>query len=530
MRTTTPSFILTLPLKTTSSDEAVLDKMFVAGKNLYNACLGESERRYYLMKQSKEYQSACKISKGKLTKKGQKRDPDAEARAAAFREVNNRFDFNEYAISEYATGIRNSWIGEHIESSLSQKLSKRAFQAVQKKAFGVARRVRFKSNNSFGSVEGKSNKQGLIFRDNILSVYGLKLKAIVDPENEYQEYGLNHRVKYCRLLKKNLNGRIRYFVQLILEGTPYQNPEHPVGKEEVGLDLGPSTIAYLGDSRAELKQFCEEIVPDWKATRRLQRKMDRSRRETNPDNYNADGTIPKRKKGEKRVWRKSNNYKKLQQKYAETNRKMSEHRKSLHGKMANDIISIGCKIQTEKISYRAWQKMFGRSVTVRAPSMIVSIIHRKAENAHGRLLEIPTQTTALSQTCHMSGKRVKKELNERWHVFPDGTKVQRDLYSAFLAKCCVKDKEGKFFLDVSKANLLWQSAEPLLNSAMSRVMQAAELTVNGGGKVPASFGLARKQSRRTQTTQSFTKVADVVTGTSGESCEKVITTEGISRL
>jgi macrodomain Ter protein organizer (MatP/YcbG family) len=471
------------------------------------------------------------MPKGKPHKKGQKRDPEAEARAAAFREVNNRFEFNEYSISDYAKYIRSSWIKEHLNSHMAQTLSKRAFKAVQKKSFGIARRVRFKGNNQFGSIECKNNDTGLIFRDNMLAVAGLKLPVIIDANNEYQKYGLNHRVKYCRLLRKNLNGRIRYYVQLILEGTPYQNPKHPIGQEEVGQDLGPSTITYVGDTRAELKQFCEEIVPDWKKTRRLQRKMDRSRRTTNPQNYNPDGTIPKRKKGDpKRVWTKSNQYKKLQRKYAETNRKIAEHRKSLHGKMANDILSLGKDIKTEKISYRAWQKMFGRSVTVRAPSMMASLIQRKAENAHGSFLEIPTQTTALSQTCHMSGNKVKKPLKDRWHVFPDGTRVQRDLYSAFLAKCCAKDQEGNVSLDIAKAERLWPGAELLLNSAMSRVEQAAESKVNGRGNVPASFGLARNWSLRTRTSQSLAEVADVVSGTSGESCEKVSATEGISRL
>ena len=520
MRTTTPSFIVTLPLKTTSSDEVVLDKMFSAGKNLYNACLGEAQRRYYLMNQSKEYQAACKMPKGKPHKKGEKRDPEAESRAAAFREVNNRFEFNEYSISEYATGIRDSWIKDHLYSHMGQTLSKRAFKAVQKKAFGIAKRVRFK--NHIRSIECKNNLNGLIFRDNILSVSGLKLEAIIDPENEYQEYGLTHRIKYCRLVRKNINGKPRYYVQLILEGTPHQNSDHPVGTEEVGLDVGPSTIAYVGDSRAELKQFCEEIVPDWKATRRLQRKMDRSRRATNPENYSENGTV---KTGSK-VWRKSKRYRELQQQYAETNRKLADHRKSLHGKLANDILSIGNKIQTEKISYRGWQKMYGRSVTVRAPSMIVSLIQRKAENAHGYLHEIPTQTTALSQTCHMCGTKVKKPMKQRWHKCCD-IEMQRDLYSAFLAKCVDKQTDT---LDIAKTNALWPGAEPLLSDAMSRVELRHSQSATCGNPVPASFGLRRSQSGSYQEPEkAIAKVADGVTQP-GESCEEAIVTAGIPRL
>lgn len=37
-----------------------------------------------------------------------------------------------------------------------------------------------------------------------------------------------------------------------------------------------------------------------------------------------------------------------------------------------------------------------------------------------------------SQYDHRSDTYKKKQLSDRWHVFRDGTKVQRDLYSAFL--------------------------------------------------------------------------------------------------
>ena len=515
MRTTTPSFILKLPIKTTSSDEAILEKMFDAGRQMYNACLGESDRRYYLMKQSKEYQRVLKMPKGNPT------SVEQVARTAAFRNVSNRFQFNEYDISKYATLIRASWVGCHLNSHIAQKISKRAFKAVQKKAFGIARRVRFKSKNQFGSLECKNNETGLIFRDNILYCSSLKLAAIIDPKNEYQNYGLNHRIKYCRLLKKDIKGKFRYSVQLILEGTPYQDPKHPVGYEEVGLDIGPSTIAYVGDNKADLKQFCSEIIPDWKKTRRVQRGMNRSQRVTNHENYTDIGTI---KKGVKLIWRKSKRYKKLQSKYNETNRKISEYRKSLHGKLANEIIAVGCKIKTEKLSYRAWQKQFGRSVTVRAPSMIVSLIQRKAENAHGYLHEIPTHTTKLSQTCHMCGAQVKKPLTERWHKCC-GMEIQRDLYSAFLAKCVNINTDT---LDRSKAKLLWGSLEPVLQSALLRVYQESKLSTIGGNPVPASFGLGQSQSGSHEKPEKvITEIADDVNCSTVENCEKVIATAGI---
>ncbi|WML68508.1 MAG: Putative aminoacrylate hydrolase RutD [Methanoregula sp. SKADARSKE-2] len=350
---------------------------------------------------------------------------------------------------------------------------------------------------------------------------GLKLPALVDPTNLYQTHGLTSRVKYCRLIRRNFNGRPRFSVQLILEGTPYFNHKHPIGVEEVGLDIGPSTIAYVGDTTAELRKLCAEIVPDWKATRRLQRKMDRSRRATNQNNYNPNGTV---KRGSK-IWTKSPRYQKLQQKLAEQNRKLAAHRKSLHGNLANEILATGSKISTERISYRAWQKMFGKSILVRAPSMIVSLIRRKAENAHGHLHEIPTQTTALSQTCHICGAKVKKPLSQRWHNCC-GISVQRDLYAAFLAKCCVKsDNNDSFSLDRAKATALWPGVERLLKQAMSRVDQEFSKPTIGRNPVPASFGLGQSQSGSSAKPAPVSpKDADAVLRNPKESCGRAADT------
>ena len=87
-----------------------------------------------------------------------------------------------------------------------------------------------------------------------------------------------------------------FYIQLILEGHPYQNPELMIGTEEIGLDVGPSTIAVVGDTKAILKQLCSEIVPKQKEKKKLQRKLERQRRANNPQNYNENGTFKKGKK------------------------------------------------------------------------------------------------------------------------------------------------------------------------------------------------------------------------------------------
>ena len=118
---------------------------------------------------------------------------------------------------------------------------------------------------------------------------------------------------------------------------------------------------------------------------------------------------------------------------ANLERKLAAHQKSLHGELVNDILKNGDVIKLEKLSYKAFQKLFGKSVGKKAPGMFVSHLKSKAQRAGGQMIEIPTHSTKLSQTCQC-GRVKKKSLKERVHNCVCGVTAQRDLYSAFLAK------------------------------------------------------------------------------------------------
>jgi hypothetical protein len=54
-----------------------------------------------------------------------------------------------------------------------------------------------------------------------------------------------------------------------------------------------------------------------------------------------------------------------------------------------------------------------------------------------------------SQYDHKLDDCTKKKLSQRWHVFEDETKIQRDLYSSFLLMCANKtlDRPDKTLCD-----------------------------------------------------------------------------------
>jgi len=271
-------------------------------------------------------------------------------------------------------------------------------------------------------------------------------------------------------------------MQLVQEGVPAQKKKNKTKAQIVGLDIGPSTIAVVSSAVAFLNVFCAPLESIEVLIKSIQRRLDRSKRITNPDSYNQDKTV---KKG-RRKWKFSARYRRLRAELAEINRRHAATRKRLHGEMANQILRLGDQIRTEKLSYRSFQKNFGKSVGRRAPGTFMKLLCDKAERAGGKVTEFSTYKTKLSQVCHGCGTAKKKPLSERWHNCPCGIgPVQRDLYSAYLAQFVLND-----CLDKSQAQKAWPGAEPLLGRALSRLNESAT-----GETRLASFGLSKIQSQ-----------------------------------
>ncbi|MBE9148238.1 transposase [Coleofasciculus sp. LEGE 07092] len=466
----TPSFVCEIPLKISPANEGILLSRFEAARQMYNACLGEAMRRIRLIRQSRDFNKARSLKSN---------NPE---RKVLFKRARERYDFSEYALHSYSTGLRQSWLGNHIDSNTAQKLATRAYKAAEKVLFGQAKKVRFKGANQMDSVEGKSNKSGIRWKGETVEWGGLELPALIASNDPVILHGLQSKVKYVRLVRRKINGCNRFYAQLVCQGKPFIKPKNYLGHGDVGIDIGPSTIAVVSDTDVKLQQFASELEFDAAHIEWLQRKMDRSRRATNPGNYNPNGTV---KKGKKK-WNNSKTYLKTRNSKANKERKLAAHRKSLHGELVNTILRTGDTIKFEKLSYKAFQKLFGKSVGKRAPSMFISHLISKAERAGSQVIEIPTYSTKLSQTCHC-GRVKKKNLSERIHDCECGIIAQRDLYSAFLAKHIEPDT---FVLQVSQLLVDWQSVELRLQAAWRT---ATECNQPATRRIrPSSFGRCPK--------------------------------------
>jgi hypothetical protein len=314
-----------------------------------------------------------------------------QERSALFSQLRQEYGFSEYALHAYATKARTAWLADHLDSNTAQKLATRAYQAANRVCLGQAKSVRFKSKGrGLDSVEGKTNKQGLRFvlqapeegNEGGLIWRHDHLPALIDWDDPVIKHGLDHPIKYVRLLRRRATSKqaqgadcagYRYSVQLALEGVPYQKPKHHIGTATVGLDVGPSTLALVPqEGEAGLLPFCRELKADQRKKRRLQRKLDRQRRANNPQHYDHKGRVKKGKK----EWKESRGYKVTRRRLAAHERKLAAHRKSLHGRLVHEIVQKGKTIITEKLSYKAWQKQYGKSVGTHAPGMFMEHLKR----------------------------------------------------------------------------------------------------------------------------------------------------------
>ena len=265
-----------------------------------------------------------------------------------------------------------------------------------------------------------------------------------------------YRPCYATLVPRMIRGKYRVYLHLTIEGKAKQkydkhgSPRHKYGKGMIGADIGTQTVAYTSDTEVGLKNLSERgssIQTSERKERLLYRAMDRSRRATNSQNYNDDGTVKKSRK----TWRYSNHYKKLKEKHSELCRINTINRQLAINEDANHLRSLGDVFITEpknagKLMRRAKEttvnskgkfnrkKRFGRSIKNRCPSGFQAAVEQKFKVSGGIYIEVSNDYRA-SQYDHTVDDYIKKKLSDRMYKLQDGTEVQRDWYSSFLLYC-----------------------------------------------------------------------------------------------
>lgn len=436
--------VLTLPLQTEIWQEHIIEKRFAIMEHLKNQLIAKELRRLKNLERTKEYRNLIDEINNTPKEKRRKLLKDS--------------GFSEYDFKDDIAG-KNSLMQkhfiEHIATQIAHKLASDVWRSFDKFLFGNGRFIHFSKRGSLRSVASQKNGNGMTYKNGYFIWSGgqsknkiiLKIK-VTPPKNEYEKEMLSKKIKYLRIVKKWVKTKYKYYLQFALEGKPVKK-DRIVNKGNVGIDIGTQTVAISSADSVKILELADKIDKNHTKKKILQRKMDRSRRYTNPQNYNEDGTIKKPPKGQRFSWYKSKKYIQLAGKVRELERKNADIRKYQHTCLANWILSLGDTVYVEQMNFSGLQrraketkidkngkyakkKRYGKSLANKAPSMFLTILESKLNQYGGQLNKINTYEFKASQYDHTDDTFTKHNRSERWHILSNGDKNQRDLYSAFL--------------------------------------------------------------------------------------------------
>lgn len=521
---------------------AVSDQLRVCGNKLtarLKKALGQLFRTKAYRALQKDY--------GELTEL-LKRDPDDKAAAKARIEITSKMSEMQKAYhvtwKDARTYMQYLKDQDGLNSVFALSRAEDIWSGVEKVLFSGAEQIHFKKRGDLPEIRAKQVNRGIILYvidgrlyfkcldigkekftianldkfqqdeiDRILSCLAspaLNDEIAVNAMLKTGEITDTFRPCYASLVCKEIRGRLRVYVHLTIEGRVVPKfrsdgitPRHSFGKGRIGIDIGTQTIAYTSDKEVGLKNLSERgmaISHAERQERRLFRKMDRSRRATNPDNYHADGTI---KRGCKK-WIKSKRYIKLQKEHAELCRKNAESRKFAIHEDVNHLRALGDVVITEPPNFKALQKRakmknvevatdsnadtikkgnrrrkrFGKSLKNRCPGMFQAALKNKFEVTGGFYHEVEKMFRA-SQYDHTADDYIKKKLSQRMYALENGEIVQRDWYSSFLLynananfsspdrDACLKNFASLYIMHLAMIDTIKRAGIHVLNSGIT---------------------------------------------------------------
>lgn len=465
-------FVLEMPLKVEKWQADILNKRYEYLRQIYNFVQGKLLHQFRYFEQMEDYK-ACKTLKDKHAFIN-----DHPFYIKGINDKNGNpqpITFNKLSISSFAEKLAKRQIGKDktyidvgINTNMIKEQTFNLWSSWDKYLYDYsAHRVAFKKKDElnifrYGKKGGGFNGMTVNLQKMEVSIktngrQGSNATFIVLPIDcrkgmtEYELFALQGGVESINtvaIVRRNVRGQFKYYVQFNIEAEkPQKGRELGVGR--VGIDVGPSTVAISSSSRVTIDKLadrCDNIQHDIYI---IGRKIDRSRRANNPQNYNEDGTIKRisRQNGERRVWNKSERYKKLQKERAELLRKQAAIRKTEHILKANELLELGDTFIVENNPVSSWtrraketkvnkagriqsKKRYGKSVANHAPSMFVTILENKVKSLGGTFVKADVKNAA-SQFDFTSGEFTKHEVGERAVTLSNGDKHQRDMLAAF---------------------------------------------------------------------------------------------------
>ena len=446
-------FVVKLPLKTEMWQEHILDRRYEYCREIYNNMRKKMLRILFYYQKFPEWKEIEECT-------------DYKKKNKLFNNFIKKYNlpFSEFSFKSFVGKFNARYSKYGINSYILQDIARNLWRSFEYFFYGKGCKISYKEKDTLNSYSILKNNKGyfigmkydLVKSIITININGRKGKEgkymtipfIINPKSEYEMhcFAPNNEIRTISIQREFIRGRWKYYISFTIKGKKPNKGRH-LGKGNVGIDMGPSTIAISSNEKIYLDELGKGIQTIDKELRILSRKMDRSKRQNNPLQYNENGTIKRYSKGERPKWVYSKNYIKLKNKLKENYRRRAALLKLSHINLANEVLTYGDNFIVENNPVASWckkakeitknengkfkkKKRFGKSVQNHAPSMFIEILKNKVNSLGGTLNKIDIKNGA-SQFDFTNGEKTKHELKERRITLSNGNTHLRDTLAAF---------------------------------------------------------------------------------------------------
>ncbi|MBB6444460.1 hypothetical protein [Bacillus benzoevorans] len=270
-----------------------------------NTVLGQLYKNYSQMIRTKEFKNVLKtyrlilntINKSKDDKEKEILEKEKKDLTKKFEEIREKNNITfEYA-RNYGAFLRTrkyKWPDAVTVWSICEM----AWKSMDRMIFGDAKKPRFYKRGEFVPIQGKQAERCVILKHNsnegtfYLAHNGMSFPLVIKEEDLFVNETLSHVVHYMkngpsidkenverylagkaivptyrirnnRIVLKEIRGKLRFFVQMVLEGLPVVKRKkdgtfrHSYGMGKIGGDIGTQTLAVVSQNDVDLFNLAE---------------------------------------------------------------------------------------------------------------------------------------------------------------------------------------------------------------------------------------------------------------------------------
>lgn len=482
--------IVELHLQTNKYQVKQLNDIMYSYYEYYKYVLGKAKSQLKYMKRNRKRQQLLRqlkrwhIAKYTPTKEQKKHN------TAQLKEITKSYHIESgFSFRTWVYNI-NKDKHKHLSSDIRGLIIDQVWKGLDNVIYGKGKKLGFTKFSAFTIVTKNYNTPFKIIDGHIISRahnFNIKLAPFDDYRKEIMS---NRELRYIRIVPKVKKNHTDYALQVTYKGAVPLNNRKLGTNKSLGIDIGPSSYAYVTDTEARLGALFGDADKYNKRIDTIQKKMSRLDELANPDAFEITPKGHKYIKGHK--LRHTQHWYSLRKELQYVYRLKSQQRKFEFETLANHLIALSPNIKMEKLSVQGWASgLFGKSVGNNAPAMLMEIIKRKLAYHDVEPVIINTQKAKLSQLHHDTGVVEKAQLNER-SKYIAGEHVQRDLYSAWLASHVTEDL---YTVDPHVADY-FESYMVLQSEAIDYLMNNMNVQLDSFGLRSDNFTTKSKLSNR----------------------------------